>query len=92
MRAVQRTADKVCATSEERTVFIKLGALIMDEPSEENVKKIFAVLGGDCQFVALPENLQRSVPKALHSVNTKKWKDAKSWVQWWTRPTHLSEL
>ena len=92
MRAVQRTADKVCATSEERSVFIKLGALIMDEQSEENVKKIFTVMGGDAQLVTLPENLQCTLPQVLHSTNTRKWKDAKSWVQWWTRPTHLSKL
>ena len=91
MRAVQRTADKVCSTPDEKSVFIKLGALIMDEQSEENVKKMFSVMGGDAQLNTLPENLQCALPEVSHPTNIKKWKDAKSWVQWWTRPTHLSK-
>ena len=91
MRAVQRTAEKVCSTLDEKSVFMKLGALIMDEQNEENVKKMFTVIGGDAQLMTLPENLQCALPEVSHSANTKKWKDAKSWVQWWTRPTHLSK-
>ena len=41
MRAIHRAAEKVCSSREERSAFIKLGSLVIQEQSEENVQKIF---------------------------------------------------
>ena len=91
MRAVQRAAEKVCSDREERNAFIKLGSLVIQEQSEENVQKIFSVLAGELQVNNLPERLQQRLPESTFLVDTKKWKLAKNWVDWWTRPLHLSE-
>jgi len=91
MRAVQHAAEKVCSNREERSAFIKLGSLVIQEQSEENVQKIFSVLAGELQVNNLPERLQQCLPESTFLVDTKKWKLAKNWVDWWTRPLHLSE-
>ena len=88
MRAVQRAAEKVCSNREERSAFIKLGSLVIQE---QNVQKIFSVLAGELQVNNLPERLQQCLPESTFLVDTKKWKLAKNWVDWWTRPLHLSE-
>ena len=92
MHAVHRTADKVC-TPQNRGTFVRLGALAMDEnESKENVEIIFRAMGGDMQLADLPPSLKQSLPESADSVDTRRWRDAKSWVQWWTRPIHLSML
>ena len=37
----------------------------------------------------LPEEISVALPQAASSLDTTTWKSAKSWVQWWTEPTHL---
>ena len=91
MRAVHRAAEKVCSSREERSAFIKLGSLVIQEQSEENVQKIFSVLSGELQANSLPERLQQCLPECTFVIDTKKWKQAKNWAEWWTRPLHLSE-
>lgn len=81
MRAVHRAAEKVCSSREERSAFIKLGSLVI---SEENVQKIFGVLAGELQASSLPERLQQCLPECTFVIDTKKWKQAKNWAEWWT--------
>ena len=90
MRAVQRTADKVCSSlcSEEKRTFIKLGSLIMIEEDKETVKQIFAAMAGELPLKNLSEHVQRLLPSVL--VNTNNWKAARAWTEWWMRPVHLS--
>ena len=91
MRAVHHVAEKVCSSREERSAFIKIGSLVTQERNGENVRKIFRVLAGEMQADQLPENLQQSLTETTVGIDTDKWKQAKSWAQWWTRPLHLSE-
>lgn len=88
MRAVQRAADKVCCSSEEKQTFMKLGSLIMVEEEEEIVQQIFATMAGEQTLQDLPQHLQQVLPSVL--LDTTAWKAAKPWTQWWTRPVHLS--
>ena len=91
LRAVQRTADKVCCgcSSKEKQTFIKLGSLIMMEEDEDAVKAIFAAMAGERPLQDLPRHIQQVLPSS--TVNTKKWKAAKTWTEWWMRPLHLSK-
>ncbi len=88
MRAVQRAADKVCCSSEERQTFVKLGSLIMAEENKETVQQLFAAMAGEQKLQQLPKHLQQHLPSTV--LNTTAWKAAKPWTQWWTRPVHLS--
>ena len=90
MKAVQRTADKVCCSLEEKRTFMKLGSLIMEEENAETVQQIFAAMAGEETIQHLPKRLQQLLPFIL--ANTTAWKAAKSWVSWWMRPMHLSML
>ena len=88
MRPVQRAADKVCCSLEEKRTFMKLGSLIMVEEEEEIVQQIFATMAGEQTLQDLPQRLQQLLPSVL--LDTTAWKAAKPWAQWWTRPVHLS--
>lgn len=79
MRAVQRAADKVCCSVEEKQTFMKLGSLIMAEENAETVQQTLRLL---------PKRLQQLLPTT--QLNTTAWKAAKSWASWWMRPMHLS--
>ena len=59
MRAVQRTAEKVCSSScsEEKWTFIKLGSMIMLEEDKDTVKQIFAAMTGEWPLQNLPKHL-----------------------------------
>ena len=46
------------------SAFIKLGSLLIQEQSEENVQKIFSVLAGKLQANNLPERLQQCLPES----------------------------
>ena len=37
MRAIQHVADIVCSSRQEKSMYIKLGSLIMDQHEEEKV-------------------------------------------------------
>ena len=89
MRAVHRTADKVCSCSEEKRIFSKLGSIIMSEEDEGIVRVIFATMAGELSLQDLPTHLKEQLPSTL--VDTTKWKQASSWMQWWMRPVHLSK-
>ena len=88
MRAVQRAADKVCCSVEEKQTFMKLGSLIMAEENAETVQQIFATMAGEQTLKLLPKRLQQLLPTT--QLNTTAWKAAKSWASWWMRPMHLS--
>lgn len=91
MRAVHRVAEKVCTTTNERNLFVKLASLVPNESNEENVKSIFRSLKGEIQADELPYDIQQSLPPLAFDVDTSGWIQAHTWVQWWTRPVHLSE-
>jgi len=59
MRAVQRAADKVCCSVEEKQTFMKLGSLIMAEENAETVQQIFATMAGEQTLKLLPKRLQQ---------------------------------
>lgn len=85
MRAVQRTADKVYHSLEEKQTFMKLGSLVMAEEEVETVQLIFATMSGEETIQNLPKHLHQQLLS-----DTTAWKAAKSWVAWWQRPMHLS--
>ena len=89
MRAVHRTADKVCSTSEEKRVFTSLGSMIMAEQDEQIVRELFAAMAGRTSLEDLPARLKEQLPSMI--VDNKRWELAHSWSQWWMRPVHLSE-
>lgn len=91
LRALQRVADKVCSNRQERSVYMLLGSLIKDESNKGNVILLFKSLCGECQLHSLPENIKANLPSTALSLDVCTWKSAKSWVQWWTNPTHLSK-
>ena len=90
MRALQRVADKVCSNRQERSIYIKLGSLTMDQHEEDKVIQLFKALSGETSLQLLPEEVLAALPQATSSLDTALWKSATSWVQWWTKPTHLS--
>ena len=87
MRALQRVADKVCCT---RPANMKLGSLIMKESDTSKVMLIFKVLSGESPLQTLPQEITEALPSSAFSVDTQAWSPAKSWVQWWATPVHLS--
>ena len=92
MRALQRVADKVCSSRQEKSIYTKLGSLIMDQHEEEKVIQLFKALSGETSLQSLPEEISAALPQAASSLDTTTWRSAKSWVQWWTKPTHLSKI
>lgn len=90
MRALQRVADKVCCTRPAKTLFMKLGSLIMKESDESKVMLMFRVLSGESPLKTLPQEITEALPSTAFSVDTQAWTPAKSWVQWWATPVHLS--
>lgn len=90
MRALLRVADKVCSNRQEKSIYTKLGSLIMDQHEEEKVIQLFKALSGEISLQLLPEEILAALPQASSSLDTTTWKSATSWVQWWTKPTHLS--
>ena len=91
MRALQRVADKVCSTHQERSVYMLLGSLIRNESDEKNVILLFKSLCGECRLDSLPEDIKVNLPTTALSLDVQAWKSAKSWVQWWTNATYLSK-
>ena len=75
MRAVQRAADKVCCSVEEKQTFM-LGSLIMAEENAETVQQIFATMAGEQTLKLLPKRLQQLLPTT--QLHTTAWKAAKS--------------
>jgi hypothetical protein len=92
MRALQRVADKVCANRQEKSVYTKLGSLLMYQHEEEKVLQLFKALCGETTLQSLPEEILVTLPQVASSLDTTTWRSAKSWVQWWTNPTHLSMI
>lgn len=92
MRALQRIADKVCSSRQEKSVYTKLGSLIMDQHEEEKVIQLFKALSGETSLQSLPEEISAALPQTASSLDTTTWRSAISWVQWWTKPTHLSMI
>jgi len=66
---------------------------IPDEPSKEVVDQAFNVLCGSESFTVfslqLPPDLQ-SMDTTV--VDTSRWKDLETWVDWWKRPHVLKKL
>jgi len=66
---------------------------IPDDPSPDSVMNAFNVLSGLKSFevfsAQLPPDLKSLKAK---DVDTSKWKDAQTWVNWWTRPQILKKL
>ena len=91
MRAVHRVAEKVCNAGTERRLFIKLAAQVPKEASKDEVFTIFSCLKGETQLCELPECILTVLPSSAESTDTSTWVRAKTWVQWWTKPTHLSK-
>lgn len=92
MRAAHRMSEKVCSSAEERNVFNKLASAIMDETDQETVAALFSALDGDQRIGQLPEKVLQKLPSFACSLKNQRWKEAKAWVQWWSRPIHLKML
>ena len=92
MRALQRVADKVCTSGQEKSVYTKLGSLLVNQNEEEKVIQLFKALSGETTLQSLPEEISAALPQAASSLDTTTWRSAKSWVQWWTNPMHLSMI
>ena len=92
MRAVHRVAEKVCSTGNERRVFIKIVTLLPREASKSHVTAIFSCLKGEVELNALPHSIQQQLLPLPENICTSGWAQAKTWVQWWTRPIHLSKI
>ena len=92
MRALQRVADKVCTSRQEKSVYTKLGSLLRNQYEEEKVIQLFKALSGEITLQSLPQEISAALPQAAFSLDTATWRSAKSWVQWWTNPTHLSMI
>jgi len=61
---------------------------IPDEPLQDVVMKAFDILCGLKSFSSqLPPDLK--LLKA-NDVDTSKWKDTQTWVEWWSRPKILT--
>ena len=69
---------------------MKLGYLIKDETGQDKVMLLFKALCGECPLSSLPEGIKSTLAISALVLDTSSWKCAKSWVQWWTKPTHLS--
>ena len=91
MRAVHRVAEKVCNAGTEHRLFIKLAAQLPKEASKDQVYTIFSCLKGETQLCELPDRNLTVLPSSAVSTDTSAWVRAKTWVQWWTKPTHLSK-
>ena len=61
MRALQRVADKVCCSRQEKSVYTKLGSLVMDQNDEEKVIQLFKALSGEISLQSLPEEMSAAL-------------------------------
>ena len=53
MRALQRVADKVCTSGQEKSVYTKLGSLLVNQNEEEKVIQLFKALSGETTLRAV---------------------------------------
>ena len=62
----------------------------MDQHEEDEVIQLFKALPGETSLQLLAEEVLAALPLGTSSLDTALWKPATSWVQWWTKQTHLS--
>ena len=99
IRSYQRIAEQVSkvANPEKRRIeleaFKLVASTIPNTKSKDGVIKLFQSLCGTLQL----SNIHYLVPGLeSHHLNVvdnfSNWRQAQHWVQWWTRPSHLSML
>ena len=85
MRALQHVAYKICTGGQEKSVYTKLGSLLVNH-KEEEVIQFFKALPGETTLQSLPEEISAALPQAASSLDTT---TAKFWVQWWTNQSMI---
>ena len=94
-RSAMRVAKLVNlpTSSQGYHIFMSIAKKIPDEPSPNTVMKAFDVLCGLKSFEIFPSQLPPDL-KSLkaNNVDTSKWGDTQTWVDWWSRPQILKKL
>lgn len=84
IRSLQRVAKKLNSQYKEgKEAFVAVGQQILKAKSADEVMTLFDVLRGEKSINDI------SIPKCARTVDTKEWKGAATWVDWWVRKRHL---
>ena len=95
LRSAMRVSKLVnpSTTSPSYHIFMSIARRIPDEPSKQRVDEAFDVLCGlqsSEQFTdQLPPDLRAT---DFTQVDTSRWKETETWVDWWKRPQVLQKL
>ena len=95
LRSAMRVAKLVNAstTSASYHIFMSIARRIPDEPSKERVDEAFDALCGLESFDKFKEQLPPDIRATdFTQVDTSRWKETETWVEWWKRPHVLKKL
>lgn len=82
IRSVQRVAKKLNHQNKQnREAFVAIGQQILKAKSASEVMTLFTMMKGECPLTEA--NLAKPINESI-----KEWKQATSWVEWWTRRRH----
>ena len=84
IRSLQRVSKKINPQYKEgKEAFIAVGQQILNAKSADEVIMLFDILRGEKSIK------EANVLKDVRNVDTKEWKKAAIWVDWWVRKRHL---
>ena len=93
MRSVKRVGERLKECSvESRQVFVSLGYAILEAKTKEEVDILFKAMCGETGLESAIHLVSKKHEKYATQHNPMWWTTSAKWVEWWTRPKHLSEL